>query len=71
MLLFHSPNGYDEPAPDSEDPRQFLQRVYPPFRGGEVMHHGDRQHRIEALFSERQGQIIANQDLAANGKIDK
>jgi len=53
MLLFHSPDGYDESTPDPEDPRQLLQRVYSPLRGGKMMHHGDRQHRIEALFAER------------------
>lgn len=66
MLLFHSPDGYNESTSDPEDPRQFLQRVHSPLRGGKMMHHGDRQHRIEALLAERQGQIIADQDLATN-----
>lgn len=51
-LMFHGPDGEEQPPPDSGDPCQFSERHGPPLHGCEVVDHRDGQHRVERLIAE-------------------
>ena len=63
MLLLHRPDGDDKAAADPEDAGELLEGAHPTLGGREVVDHGDRQHRVEALVPEGQRQVVARQDL--------
>lgn len=63
VTLLHGPHGDDEATSDAQHSGQFPQSSHPSLGGSEVVHHGDGQHRVEALVPERKRKIVADHHL--------
>jgi len=63
MPLFQCPHSDHHATTDPQDPGQLSQSLDTSLRGGEVVHHRQRQHRIETVVPKRQLQIVTKGNL--------
>ena len=69
VTLLFGPDGDEDAAADAEDARQFAEDADAAVARRQVVQHGHRQRRVEALVAVRQPQRVADQHLSQYSRI--